>query len=204
MTKAIGGDVIEAVAHPDLLAPGTVRRPAWIDETTWARMPWPAQWKAARRAAPAARDSDDDTRAPRVYRGGTTPEQPCGTYAAYRRHLRRGEAPCEPCAEANRRDTNQRYRLKHGRSRPTGLDPQLVDSFIRDEALWQDLSVEERIEAARRMDANGIRRNVIARRTRLNSANLRRAFTVPAHSTELSTGCVDEIPCPAQAMERTG
>jgi len=186
MTKAIGGDVIEAVARPDLLAPGTVRRPAWIDETTWRKMPWPAQWKAARRAAPAVeRDSDDATRAPRVYRGGTTAEQPCGTYAAYRRHLRRRETPCEPCAEANRRDTNQRYRLKHGRSRPTGLDPQLVDSFLRDEALWEDLSVDERIEAARRMDANGVARNVIARRTRLNSANLRRAFT--SADTELAS-----------------
>lgn len=52
MTKAIGGDVIEGAAHPDLLAPGTVRRPAWIDEATWARMPWPAQWRVAR-AEPA-------------------------------------------------------------------------------------------------------------------------------------------------------
>lgn len=51
MTKPIGGEVIEAAAHPDLLAPGTVRRPAWIDEATWARMPWPARWRAARAAA---------------------------------------------------------------------------------------------------------------------------------------------------------
>lgn len=43
MTKAIGGDVIEAVARPDLLAPGTVRRPVWISEADWSRMPWPAQ-----------------------------------------------------------------------------------------------------------------------------------------------------------------
>lgn len=51
MTKPIGGEVVEAAAHPDLLAPGTVRRPPWIDETTWRRMPWPAKWCAARAAA---------------------------------------------------------------------------------------------------------------------------------------------------------
>jgi hypothetical protein len=29
--------------------------------------------------------------------------KPCGTEAAYRRHLRHGEVPCEPCRlEANR------------------------------------------------------------------------------------------------------
>lgn len=28
--------------------------------------------------------------------------KPCGTYAAYARHLRNGEKPCGPCAEANR------------------------------------------------------------------------------------------------------
>lgn len=28
--------------------------------------------------------------------------RPCGTLAAYRRHLRAAETPCGPCAEANR------------------------------------------------------------------------------------------------------
>jgi hypothetical protein len=28
--------------------------------------------------------------------------QPCGTNAAYQRHLVRGEEPCEPCRKANR------------------------------------------------------------------------------------------------------
>ncbi|MCP2339213.1 hypothetical protein [Actinomadura rupiterrae] len=27
--------------------------------------------------------------------------QPCGTRAAYKRHKRRGEQPCEPCRQAN-------------------------------------------------------------------------------------------------------
>lgn len=59
MTKPIGGEVIEPAPHPDLLAPGTVTRPRWIDETTWARMPWPAKWRIAKqepaRQAAAAR-----------------------------------------------------------------------------------------------------------------------------------------------------
>ncbi len=48
MTKPIGGEVIEPYANPELLAPGTVRRPEWIRPEDWARMPWPAQWRAAR------------------------------------------------------------------------------------------------------------------------------------------------------------
>lgn len=31
---------------------------------------------------------------------GPKPSQPCGTYAAYRRHKRAGEQPCEACAAA--------------------------------------------------------------------------------------------------------
>lgn len=27
--------------------------------------------------------------------------KPCGTPAAYRRHIKRGETPCEPCRKAN-------------------------------------------------------------------------------------------------------
>ena len=33
---------------------------------------------------------------------------PCGTLAAYRRHKRNDEPVCEPCAEANRLDKNDR------------------------------------------------------------------------------------------------
>lgn len=59
MTAPKGGEVIEAAERPDLLAPGTVRRPAWIREQDWARMPWPAKWRAAKaepaRLAAAAR-----------------------------------------------------------------------------------------------------------------------------------------------------
>lgn len=32
--------------------------------------------------------------------------RPCGTYAAYARHLRNNEKPCEPCLAANRERSN--------------------------------------------------------------------------------------------------
>ncbi len=32
---------------------------------------------------------------------GRPPTQPCGTLAAYRRHLRHGETPCAACRVAN-------------------------------------------------------------------------------------------------------
>ena len=37
------------------------------------------------------------------------PPAPCGTDAAYRRHLRRSEKPCTPCLDAHRAET-ARYR----------------------------------------------------------------------------------------------
>lgn len=36
----------------------------------------------------------------------------CGTQAAYRRHLRRGEPPCEDCKKASARDTQDRSRRR--------------------------------------------------------------------------------------------
>ena len=35
-------------ARDDLLAPGTLHRPATIPADLWDRMPWPARWKATR------------------------------------------------------------------------------------------------------------------------------------------------------------
>lgn len=48
MTAPKGSDVIEPATRPDLLAPGTLQRPAHIREADWARMPWSAQWRATR------------------------------------------------------------------------------------------------------------------------------------------------------------
>lgn len=34
--------------------------------------------------------------------------RPCGTHAAYMRHLHSGEKPCQPCIDANRRHCHER------------------------------------------------------------------------------------------------
>lgn len=194
MTKPIGGEVIEPYANPELLAPGTVVRPSWIDATTWARMPWPAKWKAARRADRQVRPEDVQEAAGGPYRGGPKASQPCGTYAAYQRHKRAGERPCRACGDAN----NARWRegrIRRGQAvKRTEFDPDLVARFVRDEVAWDELGLEERIVAARRMDDNGVPRSVIARRTHLNAANLRRAFARP----QATPARVDENDCAAQ------
>ena len=46
--------------------------------------------------------------------------QPCGTRAAYKRHLRRGEEPCRECREAARRADRGR---KRNRAQPRELQP---------------------------------------------------------------------------------
>lgn len=48
-------------------------------------------------------------------RGGAprTP-QPCGTVAAYARHLRRGETPCDACRAANAERHRDLYRRRKG------------------------------------------------------------------------------------------
>ena len=44
--------------------------------------------------------------------------QPCGTPAAYRRHLRYGEKPCESCKQAEaRRDRTAEYQGRQERYR---------------------------------------------------------------------------------------
>lgn len=44
---------------------------------------------------------------------GRIPTQPCGTHAAYRRHLKAGEEPCRPCKDANAEyHRNRRLRRK--------------------------------------------------------------------------------------------
>lgn len=158
------------------LAPGSVPRPPTITPGDWARMPWPARLKVARRAAAAPAVQVDDESAPRgPYRGGPVATQPCGTYAAYQRHKRRGEKACRACLDANNaRWTERRIRLGL-RIKRTAFDPDLVARFVRDEVPWDELSVDERIEAARRLDGSRSRAE-IARRTHLNPANLRRAF----------------------------
>lgn len=45
---------------------------------------------------------------------GRPATQPCGTVAAYKRHLRNGETPCEPCREANAAHHRELYRRRKG------------------------------------------------------------------------------------------
>lgn len=56
------------------------------------------RWRAERAKA--------DGRAPG--RPGRPPSAPCGTLAAYRRHLRRDETPCQACRDANAAAQRQR------------------------------------------------------------------------------------------------
>jgi hypothetical protein len=44
--------------------------------------------------------------------------RPCGTAAAYHRHLDHGEAPCEACTVANRENGRRLRALPHTRLRP--------------------------------------------------------------------------------------
>ena len=68
---------------------------------------------AARRAVLAERAAAG------LRKGEWKVKQPCGTVAAYRRHLRAGERPCEPCAEANRA-ANRKPAAKPRELRPCG------------------------------------------------------------------------------------
>lgn len=47
---------------------------------------------------------------------GTPPRTPapCGTTAAYARHLRHGEQPCQACREANAAKHRELYRKRKG------------------------------------------------------------------------------------------
>jgi hypothetical protein len=45
-------------------------------------------------------------------KGGRPVTQPCGTPAAYTRHLRHGETPCEPCRKANAERHKALYRQR--------------------------------------------------------------------------------------------
>lgn len=54
-------------------------------------------------------------------RKGSTPgaigrpvTQPCGTVAAYKRHQRRQEPPCQPCRDAWAAWQRERYRARKG------------------------------------------------------------------------------------------
>jgi hypothetical protein len=47
---------------------------------------------------------------------GRIPTQPCGTVAAYRRHRKAGEQPCDACREAWNAKQRDSYRQRKGRA----------------------------------------------------------------------------------------
>jgi hypothetical protein len=49
--------------------------------------------------------------------------RPCGTPAAYRRHVYHGEVPCKACADADRKDSRERMRKRRGGGGPKPLQP---------------------------------------------------------------------------------
>lgn len=46
--------------------------------------------------------------------------QPCGTNAAYHRHLSHDEVPCEPCLDAHRADARRRFGHRPVKLKPCG------------------------------------------------------------------------------------
>lgn len=53
-----------------------------------------------------------------------TEKQPCGTYAAYRRHLYYGEPPCRPCRLASAAARRNQYKPKPTARRPRPAAPE--------------------------------------------------------------------------------
>lgn len=55
--------------------------------------------------------------------------QPCGTPAAYRRHLRNGEKPCLPCARAHAKAKEERAAKRRAAEAPVQLEalPNVTD-----------------------------------------------------------------------------
>lgn len=49
--------------------------------------------------------------------------KPCGTWAAYKRHLRAGETPCEPCRQAARDQKNDRNQARRRARQAAGFEP---------------------------------------------------------------------------------
>lgn len=55
--------------------------------------------------------------------------QPCGTWAAYKRHLKAGEEPCEPCLEGARLQARVRYDPEIARVRRRARNPLMSLTF---------------------------------------------------------------------------
>jgi hypothetical protein len=60
--------------------------------------------------------------------------KPCGTIAAYQRHRRHGEDPCEPCREANRAHSGPATRARNAAVRRLiDIYPDVFDALFTEE-----------------------------------------------------------------------
>jgi predicted nucleic acid-binding Zn ribbon protein len=71
----------------------------------------PLEVSAASRPEPTCWDCRGIIRTYERKRGTPRPKKPCGTFAAYRRHIRNGETPCRPCKDA-KAEESRRYPRK--------------------------------------------------------------------------------------------
>jgi hypothetical protein len=92
--------------------------PAAVGRWLAATLPDPADWWALMFVLAAAVPDDRSwqhstawTLSPGRHRGANELE-PCGTRAAYRRHLAHGQDPCDACKEGNRTWERDRGRLR--------------------------------------------------------------------------------------------
>lgn len=69
--------------------------------------------------------------------------KPCGTHAAYRRHLRAGEQPCEPCRAAAREQKNARKQAQReaAAAEAQAAVPAVTDEVDRRQVLLEVLAV---------------------------------------------------------------
>lgn len=76
--------------------------------------------------------------------------QPCGTYAAYRRHLRKGETPCDLCKQASRDQNNERAGLLPRAKEVTDITPEPLTEIPtpKDDALQNLALVNAALEKA--------------------------------------------------------
>ncbi|HEY3683436.1 MAG TPA: hypothetical protein VGL93_10375 [Streptosporangiaceae bacterium] len=116
------------------------------------------------------------------------PFKPCGTTAAYDRHRRHGETPCDACRTAY--VTNRRERRQAARTAPpAGIEAEHeIDEIAVERAAHGDTTVPlnhaERVAAARQILAWGHTRTEIARRLRVSGTAAR---TLQALATGAST-----------------
>ena len=93
---------------------------------------------------------------------GPAPTHPCGTRAAFRRHERNGEKPCQPCIEANRNETAAMMRK---------LRAETPDERAAREEAAADARIERKLKAAQHKVempervAEGVRKSAETRRT---------------------------------------